>query len=199
MRSRTGLVRRPLDLLAFTQPSQIAKPEDDINRFVKATRDVTDQATATFIREREKLIAIACQVVESRAIAEELVQDSWLRWHEKDYPSAEALPVFRQIVVNLARDWTRRRRKEHSLLTELFFDTDSASPCSERVLLARQDLKQVIALLSQLPRRSVTAFRMHLVDGRTYREIGEHLGISVTRAYELVEDTLVHLTIHLNR
>lgn len=157
-----------------------------------------DKATSTFITEREKLISIACRIVESRAVAEELVQDSWLRWHEKNYPAKDALPIFRQIVANLAHDWSRRRRKEYSLLTENPFEA-LAAPCSEQVVHARQELQTVIAALSELPRRSVVAFRMHMVDGRTFKDVSQHLGISVTRAYELVEDVLVHLTIRVRR
>lgn len=158
----------------------------------------TDQASVIFVREREKLISIACRVVESRAVAEELVQDSWLRWQEKNYAAKDALPIFRQIVSNLALDWHRRRRFERGLLADQFF-AEEEMPSSERVLAARQDLRVIVAALSELPKRHVTAFRMHMVDGYTYKEIGHRLGISLTRSYELVEDTLVHLTIRMRR
>ena len=70
-----------------------------------------EQALTTFLRHREKLIAKACRIVESRAIAEEFVQDSWLRWHERQYPPQKSQQILRRIVRNLALDWLRRDKE----------------------------------------------------------------------------------------
>ncbi len=41
-----------------------------------------DAATLTFNRHRPRLIGIAWRMLGSRAEAEDVVQDAWLRWHE---------------------------------------------------------------------------------------------------------------------
>ncbi|MEM8823943.1 MAG: sigma-70 family RNA polymerase sigma factor [Pseudomonadota bacterium] len=155
---------------------------------------MADPALQTFLKDRESLIAMACRVVESRAIAEELVQDTWLRWDKRSYPADKARPIFRRIVANLAIDWTRSRKTERQVLSELLL-ADSPSVCSERVVIARQDLRRVIDALDQLPRRSVKAFRMRFIDGLTSAEIGRRLGISLSRAHALTEEALVQIAL----
>lgn len=154
-------------------------------------------ALRTFLDDRRSLVALACSIVENQSVAEELVQESWLRWHEKDYPAKDARYIFRRIVSNLSLDWGRRRSREYALLKEQAHTVQYA-PSTEQIVIAREDLIQVIRSLQQLPRRSVTAFRLHMFSGKTYAQIGTKLGISRSRAYELVEDTLVHLAMTID-
>ncbi|MEM8553492.1 MAG: RNA polymerase sigma factor [Pseudomonadota bacterium] len=158
---------------------------------------MADPALKAFLEERERLIAMACQVVESRAVAEELVQDSWLRWHAKSYPADKAAPIFRRIVSNLALDWTRSRQTERRVLASPDLTSGTDEPSSEHIVMVRQDLKRVVAALHRLPRRTVRAFRLHFVDGLTYAEVGRRLGISLSRAHALAEDALIEITLAL--
>lgn len=154
-------------------------------------------ALDTYLQNRRQLISLACSIVESQSVAEELVQESWLRWSQKNYPEKDARPILRRIVSNLAFDWGRRRSRELSAINDRALEPHLA-PSSEHVVMARQDLIAVIHVLQALPKRSVSAFRMHIFGGKTYAEIGRKLGISRSRAYELVEDTLVRLALSLD-
>lgn len=155
-----------------------------------------NSALEIYLRDRRSLLALACSIVEDQAVAEELVQESWLRWHDKGYVERDARPIFRRIVSNLALDWGRRQTREAVVLGQqaLF---QAQSPCSEHVVIARQDLVLVISALRELPRRHVTAFRLRMFSNDTFVQIGKKLGISRSRAYELVEDTLVHLALSI--
>ena len=155
-----------------------------------------DLVTATFVKEREKLIALACSIVDNQAIAEELVQDSWIRWVQRGYAAEKAQPIFRQIVANLARDWYRRNRTEREVLAEKGILQDEP-PDSERIVIARQDLERVVRALQALPDRTVRAFRMHRIDGLTYAAIAKKMDISPSTAYAMVENALVHVTLSL--
>ncbi|MEM8796113.1 MAG: sigma-70 family RNA polymerase sigma factor [Pseudomonadota bacterium] len=150
---------------------------------------MADPALTTFVNERERLILIALRMVKSRAVAEELVQDSWLRWHEKSYPSEKALPIFRRIVSNLALDWTKSRKVEDRVLSELMlvedFDFDP-----ERIFIAREELDRVVKALEKLPKRTIDAFSMRYLDGATFAEIARQLNIPRPTAYSLVEKGL---------
>ncbi|MEM8793936.1 MAG: sigma-70 family RNA polymerase sigma factor [Pseudomonadota bacterium] len=154
---------------------------------------MADPALSTFVNERERLIGIALQMVKSRAIAEELVQDSWLRWDKKAYPSEKALPIFKRIVTNLALDWSRSRQTEEQTLSELMLFEDVEFD-SERVLIARQELARVVRALEKLPKRTVAAFHMRFVDGLTFADIGKRLEMSRSRAHGLVEETIIAIT-----
>lgn len=151
---------------------------------------MADPALATFVKERELLIAIALRMVGSRAIAEELVQDSWIRWADKDYAPDKALSIFKRIVRNLALDWSKSRRIEDKILSDLLLleETDFDA---ERIVMARQELLRVIRALETLPERSVKAFHMRYVDGLSYTKIGQELGVVRSRAFKLVEDAMV--------
>lgn len=63
------------------------------------TEEPADHALMTFVSSRERLIAVACRVVERRAVAEELVQDSWLQWHARIHPAKKALPILRSLPI----------------------------------------------------------------------------------------------------
>ena len=156
-----------------------------------------DPGLNTYIYERVGLIALATRIVDSHAVAEEIVQESWLRWHRKDYPITKARAIFRRVVANLAKDRYRRLQKEHQVLRYANWH-DLDAPDSERLYIARQDLHRAIQALQELPKRSVRAYRMHCMDGLSCAEIGRQLGLSRSRAHALVEDVIVHVTIRLS-
>ncbi|MEM8793572.1 MAG: sigma-70 family RNA polymerase sigma factor [Pseudomonadota bacterium] len=158
--------------------------------------DLSEGAAAVLMRDREKLIAATCRIVQSRAIAEEIVQDSWLRWTGQDYPAEKAQAIFWRIAKNLARDWYRRNRIETQILAAEAVARETA-PDSERIFSARQDLQRVVNALMQLPDRTVTAFRMHRIDGLPYATIARELQMSPSTAFKLVEDAMVHIVLSL--
>lgn len=125
-----------------------------------------DPGLKAYISERDRLIAIATRIVDSRAVAEELVQESWLRWDGRAYPHEKAKPIFRSIVTNLARDWRRRSRLEASILDEAF-PTSEDPRDAERIIIARQEIKKLVRALQELNPRVVKAFRLHRVEGKT--------------------------------
>ncbi|MEM8759957.1 MAG: RNA polymerase sigma factor [Pseudomonadota bacterium] len=154
-------------------------------------------ATETFLTQRPDLIALAQSIVGQRETAEDLVQEGWLRWQERDYPPEQARPLFVRIIRNLAIDWHRRRKVEatnhraHALLRDNSID-------AERVVIARDQVRRIAAALAELPSRTVAAFRMSRLDGLTYEEIGRRLGISKAGAYRLVAQALVKIVVHLD-
>ncbi|MEM6678904.1 MAG: sigma-70 family RNA polymerase sigma factor [Pseudomonadota bacterium] len=157
---------------------------------------------ATFVVERQDLIALACSIVGSPAVAEELVQDSWLRWQGRAYPEEQARPILRRIVVNLAHDWHRREKRERIGMralstTELTAETTALN--TEDIVVTRNDLAVAIAALQELPERSLLAFRLHRMEGRTYEEIAARLGVSTSRAFQLVRAALVHVAKRIER
>ena len=157
---------------------------------------MADPVTTTFLRDREKLISIACSIVHDQAIAEDLVPDSWLRWERSSYPARDARTIFRVTVANLARDWRRRQRIEFEILK---YHTEASKELrdAERVVVARQELRKIVAALEELPPRMVTAFRMRRIDGCTYPEIARHLDTVPSRVYDYVTKVVAHLTLAL--
>lgn len=158
---------------------------------------MSDPALTAYINQREFLIAVACRVVESRAVAEEIVQESWLRWHGRDYEPNKAHLVFRRIVTNLALDWRRRRTSEYSALSEIATFSDHA-PSSETAVVARAELASIVRTLRALPKRNVRAFKMRTLEGATYKEIAGTLGLSISQTYALIEHVMVEIGLALD-
>lgn len=159
--------------------------------------DQQDLALDTFINDRDKLLALALTFVGNRAVAEDLLQDSWIRWSGRNYPPHQAKPIFRRIVANLARDWHRRQKTERVALATHKLTFDPALD-SERVVIARQDLRHAVRALGSLPARHVLALRLRRVEGLSYAQIAERIGTVPSRAYTLVAEAIVHVAIHLD-
>ncbi|MEM8797749.1 MAG: RNA polymerase sigma factor [Pseudomonadota bacterium] len=160
----------------------------------KTHRD--EDGLETFLSERERLMVLAQSIVRNPAIAEELVQDSWLRWGSRSYPTDRIKPILNRIVANLCRDWLRRQKAEKHGLDYLGLFSDTA-PDTERIVISRQDLAIVMKAIGTLPRRTAHALYMNRIEGMTCAEIGTALDVSTQRAHQLVRSALVHIALHL--
>lgn len=147
--------------------------------------------------DRARLIALACKTVDSHAIAEEIVQESWLRWQGRGYSPTEARPLLFRIVANLAKDWRRSRTIEITVLSELH-KSQSHAPSSETAVIARNELALVLRALRRLPARDFRAFRMRMLEGRPYKEIAARLGLSVSHTHSVVERVMVEIGLALD-
>lgn len=159
--------------------------------------DMADTALASYLRERSELLALARSVVGRADIAEDIVQDSWIRWDRHDYPADRAKPIFRKIVANLARDWLRKASREHDRVATATHAAE-AEPDTERTVIARQELRTVIKALRKLPQRTFLAFKMRRLEGLTYEEIGARLGVNASRAYQLSTKALARIAMELD-
>lgn len=152
----------------------------------------------TFVDERDRLIAAAYRIVDNRAVAEELVQESWLRWHGHHYPPEQAFMLLLRIVKNLSIDWRRKRRVEFDAMETQLLMQD-APPDAERIIAARQKLERVIQAIEKLAPKTRLAFRHARIDGLTLKETGARLGVSESRASQLVSDAIVRIVDALDK
>lgn len=160
------------------------------------TAHLSDRGLKTYVDERDSLIALAARIVESHAIAEEIVQESWLRWHRHSYSAVDAAPLFKSIVKNLAYDWRRARHREIRSMPDLAVLRGDV-PSSERAVIAKDELNRVVEALRRLPPRTVRAFRLRFVDGLTYEQVGKRIGLSLSRSRTLIENAMVEISIAL--
>lgn len=161
------------------------------------TAQPCDPLVKTLCDERNDLVALARSLVGHEDIAEDIVQECWLRWHNRHYPAEQAKPIVIRIIKNLAADWHRRRTIEarhyriHAMLR-------GDVPDTERVVVARQQLRLVVEALSVLPEQTLEAFRLHRLEGMAFVEIGDRLGISKAGAHRLVAKALAHIVLRLD-
>lgn len=150
-----------------------------------------DTATHIFERLRPRLFGIAYRMLGSRAEAEEVVQDAWLRWHEADQTaldSAEAWLV--TITTRMAVDRLRAAKvqRDHYIGTWLPEPIITDSPDTPEQLLERADDLSVafLAVLERLAPEARAAFLMREVFDADYDELASALGKSEAACRQLV-------------
>lgn len=163
-------------------------------------------ATSLFVAHRGSLVEYATRIVGSRAHAEDVVQEAWLRFQaaSKERLFDEPLGYLFRIVRNLALDGRRRLALESRLLGDSENDTASSVapatvPTPETVALYREELRLLASALAELPKRTRIAVEMHRLGGCTLREIADFLGLSQPSAHKLVMDGIRHCKRRLRR
>jgi RNA polymerase sigma-70 factor (ECF subfamily) len=127
-----------------------------------------------------------------------VVQDAWVRIQaaERRVPLVEPLRYFYRTVRNLALDGYRaeqreglRKGQELGDAAETVADT---TPSPETAAIARDELRQVLEGLEELPERMGRAVKLYKFEGLKLREVAERMGISVALAHSLVLDGIEH-------
>jgi len=159
---------------------------------------VPSDTTSLFSTHRRSLVEYAASIVGSRAQAEDVVQEAWLRFDEVSRQRflGEPLAYLYRVVRNLALDGRRSGARETRLLASqaaaVAVVSSTFSPTPERIALYKDELRLLHEALAELPRRTRVAFEMHRLGCCKLREIAEHLGISLPLAQRLVADGLDH-------
>ncbi|MBA9064728.1 RNA polymerase sigma-70 factor (ECF subfamily) [Methylobacterium fujisawaense] len=135
----------------------------------------TDAATATFEAHRPRLLRIAYRMLGSRSEAEDMVQDTWLRWIAADRGAVAApYPFLARIVTRLCLDQmksARARRETYvgAWLPEPLVETGEDGVDEDDLTLT---LMMALERLSPLER---AAFLLHDVFGIPLGEVADTL------------------------
>lgn len=164
---------------------------------MQRTTDV-DSRLEVYLTHRSALVDYAVPLLGSRAWAEDVVQEAFLRFvssASSDFkPVIHPVAYLYRIVHNLAMDWGR-----HNALARLSDDGDedlaalpAPAPSPEQQAIDRDELRIVAEALAELPARTQAAFRMHRLAGLSLQQIAGELGISVTLVHQLIHKALTH-------
>jgi len=150
-----------------------------------------DEPTRHFDRLRPRLQAIAYRMLGSLAEAEEVVQDSWLAWHEADRqalanPEAWLVTVATRLAIDRLRQAKRQREQYPGIwLPEPLMTEAPATP--EDLLERAGELSYaVLALLERLSPESRAAFLLREVFDVEYAELSRLLGKAESACRQLV-------------
>ncbi len=168
--------------------------------FTNVIRDMNDinETTATFNRLRPRLKGIAYRMLGSRAEAEEVVQDAWLRWHESapaGLASAEAWLVTVSTRLSIDRLRSAKVQREHYVgywLPEPMLTDSPATP--EQVLEQADNLSTAfLFMLERLAPEARAAFLMREVFDADYGEVAQVIGKSEAACRQMVSRAKVQL------
>jgi RNA polymerase sigma-70 factor (ECF subfamily) len=153
---------------------------------------MTDQRILArrFENARPRLVAIANRLLSSRADAEDVMQETWLRLERADVDEIENLDAWLTTVVSrMSLDLLRspRRTREHSWQVEPWWDEPVALTGDPVVEAERSDHLSValFVVLETLTPAERVAFVLHDVFGCPFEEIAEVLDRSVDAARQL--------------
>ena len=142
------------------------------------TADADELVVRLFDQEGRSLVRLARLFVDDRNAAEDLVQEAFIRLARnagRVRDPARAPAYLRSIVLNLARDENRRglvSMRHRSVLAQ------STTTSDDDELTVREDQRQVLDALRDLPERQRTCLVLRYYDELGPDAIAETLGIS---------------------
>ncbi|MFF0515440.1 RNA polymerase sigma-70 factor [Streptomyces sp. NPDC004250] len=161
-----------------------------------APRGTLDQATKDFLSARPQLFGIAYRVLGSAAEAEDIVQETWLRWQSTDRskvhePAAFLTTVATRLAINVAQS-ARVRRESYvgPWLPEPVDTTQDPHLGAERAEAVEM---AVLLLLEKLNPVERTAYVLREAFDYPYGRIAEILETSEANTRQLVSRGRKHL------
>jgi len=163
---------------------------------MSSTASPTD--SDAFAALRPRLFAIAYRMLGTRADAEDVLQDAWLRWHHADQAtlqSAEAWLV--TVVTRLAIDRLRAAKTEREAyvgwwLPEPLVELDERTPEAAAELAGELSVA-LLWVLERLSPEERAAFLLRQVFDHDYDEIATLLGKSEAACRQMVHRAAEHL------
>jgi RNA polymerase sigma-70 factor, ECF subfamily len=152
------------------------------------------QATANveiFARHRDRLFGIAYRMLGSRADAEDVLQDAWLRWHEQDASELRSTEAWlTTMVTRLAIDRLRAAKAQRAAylgpwLPEPLAEMEVVTPESHAEFASDVSVA-FMHLLERLGEEERAAFVLHDVFDCDYDDIAETLGKTPVACRQLV-------------
>jgi RNA polymerase sigma-70 factor (ECF subfamily) len=148
-------------------------------------------AADEFAAERTRLFGIAYRMLGSRADAEDVLQDAWLRWRESETEALRSTQAWlTTIVTRLAIDRLRSAKARREVyvgpwLPEPLADVDLATPESKAEIASDLSIA-FLNLLERLGPEERAAFVLHDVFECDYDDVAEVLSKSEAACRQLV-------------
>ena len=157
----------------------------------------SDSDDASFQTVRPRLFGIAYQVLGSAAEADEVVQDTWIRWQGTDRtkvrdPAAFLATITTRLAINVRQ--SARARRETYIGTWLPEPVDGAAdPALDAEQREALDFA-VLKLLERLSPIERAAYVLREAFDYPYRQVSQVLALSEANARQLVTRARLHLS-----
>jgi RNA polymerase sigma-70 factor (ECF subfamily) len=139
-----------------------------------------EQFKRDYLPLHPRLYRLAYALTENSHDAEDILQEAYYKlWKQrKELTHIHNVEAFCYMLVkNLCFDFLRASQaKRHETAIDHYLPDASGSP--EAITIAHDELRQVEALIEQLPAQQRQILRLHSLEGCTADEIGEITGLS---------------------
>jgi RNA polymerase sigma-70 factor (ECF subfamily) len=155
---------------------------------------VSEADAASFQAVRPRLRGIAYRVLGSWTDADDVVQDTWMRWHRTDRravrdPAAFLATVATRLAINASQSARARHETAASVPEPLDDGVDPTSEAERSDALARA----LRLLIERLTPAELAAYVLRVAFDYPYRRIAETLALSEPNARQLVTRARGHL------
>jgi RNA polymerase sigma-70 factor (ECF subfamily) len=160
-----------------------------------ATSPVRDDLKALHQRLRAALMAFFLRRVGSYAEAEDLTQEVFARLASSEPEMRQADAYVFQMAANLLRDRGRRQVTRTAGLKEIEASggLQTQTLDSERIVIGRERLDEVVAALKELSERTRSIFLLYRLENMRLQDIATMYGMSVSGVRKHLIKAAAHL------
>jgi RNA polymerase sigma factor (sigma-70 family) len=163
---------------------------------------IEDDLVSVYLRQWNALRSRLSRRTGSREIAEEALQETWLKLARLSDEAAihDRQAFILRVASNIAIDLLRREHRHSSrcVSDESLLDAViDAYPDPEAVAIDRDNLRRLVEALAILPVKPRTALLMSRCDGLRHCDIAERLGVSESMVARYLAQALRHCRDHL--
>jgi RNA polymerase sigma-70 factor (TIGR02957 family) len=179
-----------------TQEDLVTSHRETVTDMAERRGDTGDQATATFVAHRNLLFTVAYEMLGSAADAEDVLQETWLRWaavHHEDVRDARAYLVRITTRQSLNRLRTMKRRKEAYVGPWLPDPLLTTPDVAEDVELAESVSMALMLVLETLSPTERAVFVLREVFDVPYDEIASAVGKTTAAVRQIAHRARLHV------
>lgn len=167
----------------------------DCNELYSAYRSNDSGKVNNIISEiTPKLVSRALRMVADHSLAEDIVQDTWVRVFRNKFESFEPekplLPWLSTIMHNIARDYMRAEMRRREIGFGENGEFHSYTPDHLKGEIKRENLQKVNTALGGIDPSMSKPLSMYYFDGMSYKEIASALGLPIGTVKSRISNTI---------
>lgn len=157
-----------------------------------------------FFEVRLVLFNIIVNQTKSTQVAQDITQDLYLKIKKlsNTFPTNnDARNYLIRVAINSAKDYNRGEVRRQHLLQgslELFENYQPSNPIEEDYIIKEQ-VKNITAILDQLPEKYRKILYLSRIEGYTHAEISQKLNISKSSVEKYIMKALLHCRNNINK
>jgi RNA polymerase sigma factor (sigma-70 family) len=163
---------------------------------------------AAYLRKRADLVRFFTLRTGSAAVAEDIVQDLFLKISAMEAPADLRSPeaflyrVGSNLMLDRAKQQRRQAARDGAWIRETVGggpNPVAQEPAADATVDARQRLARLTAAVDSLPPQIARAFRLHKFEGLTHAEVADRLGVSRSAVEKYIMTALKSLMAERDR
>ena len=160
--------------------------------------EIKGDLISVYIDQWRHLCTLLAKRTGSRELAEDALQETWMRlssMREVSEPIRDRKALILRIAANIATDIIRREKRHSSRCINddaVLLAIEDAYPSPETFAIDRDELRQLVLALSELPPKALSALLMSRCDGLSHREIAGKLAVSESMVAKYLAQAVRH-------